>query len=105
MSRLFMLLLISNVALTRTATVKMVSGKRFEPAVVTIKAGDTVTWTNTDTVLHSATAKAQNGKIPFNSGMLPKDRSYSHTFTEPGTYDYFCVPHQNMGMKGQVVVE
>jgi amicyanin len=69
----------------------------FSPAVLTIAVGDTVTWTNRDAVVHTATGDG------FDSGDLAQGASYSVTFTAPGTYDYLCTPHPTM--TGRVVVE
>jgi len=70
----------------------------FAPAELTITAGDTVTWTNRDAVVHTATSV--NGA--FDSGDLETGASYSLTFTTPGTYDYLCTPHPSM--TGRIVV-
>lgn len=70
----------------------------FSPATLTITAGDTVTWTNGDAVVHTATSTAG----AFDSGDLAMGESYSFTFTEPGTYDYLCTPHPSM--TGRIVV-
>ena len=70
----------------------------FSPATLTIQVGDTVTWTNADGVVHTATA----GSAAFDSGDLAQGESYSVTFTEPGTYDYLCTPHPSM--TGRIVV-
>ena len=47
----------------------------------------------------------------FNSGFIfgaqnpaPGPRSYSLTFTQPGKYEYICVPHDMMGMSGYITV-
>ena len=66
--------------------------------MLTIAVGDTVTWTNRDTVVHTATSV--NGA--FDSGDLDVGESYSLTFTAPGTYDYLCTPHPSM--TGRIVV-
>jgi amicyanin len=70
----------------------------FAPETLTITAGDTVTWTNEDAVIHTATGV--NGA--FDSGDLDQGESYSLTFTTPGTYDYLCTPHPMM--TGRIVV-
>jgi amicyanin len=70
----------------------------FGPATLTITVGDTVTWTNEDAVVHTATSV--NGA--FDSGDLEQGASYSLTFTTPGTYDYLCTPHPSM--TGRIVV-
>ncbi len=69
----------------------------FSPAVITIKVGDTVTWTEQDSVHHTAT-----GGI-FDSGDLGQGQTYSKTFDKVGTYDYICSYHSSM--KGTVIVE
>ncbi len=70
----------------------------FSPEVITIKVGDTVTWTEQDTVHHTVTA----GGI-WNSGDLGQGKTYSKTFDEAGTYSYICNYHPNM--QGRVIVE
>ena len=70
----------------------------FAPALLTITVGDTVTWTNSDTLTHTATSV--NGA--FDSGDLDVGESYSLTFSAPGTYDYLCTPHPTM--TGRIVV-
>lgn len=70
----------------------------FTPATLTISAGDTVTWTNGDQVVHTATSTSG----AFDSGDLAPGASFSLTFTTPGTYDYLCTPHPTM--TGKIVV-
>ena len=64
----------------------------FQPAELRIRAGDTVRWTNEETVAHSVTAP--DG--PFDSGLLPPGAIYERRFDEPGVYVYRCVPHPFM---------
>jgi plastocyanin len=71
----------------------------FTPSSISVDEGDTVTWTNNGPTPHSATAN--NGS--FDTGILQKGRSGSHTFNEAGTFSYFCTPHPFM--KGTVVVQ
>ncbi len=88
----------------------------YKPATVTVKVGDTVQWINTGKTLHSVTLVpeiAQNpanvaepkGAKTFDSGFMPPGATFSYTFTVPGTYKYFCVPHEKAGMVGDVVVK
>ncbi len=70
----------------------------FAPAELTVVAGDTVTWTNLDPVVHTATSTTG----AFDSGDLAQGASYSVTFTTPGTYDYLCTPHPQM--TGRIIV-
>jgi plastocyanin len=70
----------------------------FTPATITIHVGDTVTWTNQGPSPHTATASDGS----FNTGVLNKGQSASHTFTKPGTFTYTCQIHPFM--HGTVVV-
>ena len=99
----------------RAVVVRMTQNKTFEPKTVTVKAGDTVVWKNVSDLTHSVTdisrlaTTAQDASLPpegkeFNSGLMPPGKEYSHTFAVPGTYKYFCIPHEEVGMVGTVVV-
>jgi plastocyanin len=46
------------------------------------------------------TVTAADGK--FDSGLIQPGGRWSHTFTQPGTYDFTCTPHPFM--KGVVIV-
>jgi plastocyanin len=71
----------------------------FSPATVTVSAGTTITWTNHDDIPHNIVEKDQK----FKSKALDTDDSFTHTFTEAGTYEYFCGLHPKM--IGKVIVE
>jgi plastocyanin len=73
----------------------------FSPATIKVKKGTTVKWTNKDSVAHTVTAK-DTSKGP-DSELLDQGESYSFTFNEVGTFEYFCKPHPNMQAK--VIVE
>jgi plastocyanin len=84
----------------------------FSPAVVWVEAGATVTWENASGS-HSATAYHPNNDRPmrvptaaasFDSGVMSDGDSFEHTFEEPGVYNYYCSPHEGLGMVGLVVV-
>jgi plastocyanin len=88
----------------------------YTPAKVAIKVGDTVQWVNGGETVHSVSttaANAQNpsdtsmpkGAVAFDSGFIPPGGDYSYTFTVPGTYRYFCLPHEKAGMVGVIVVK
>jgi plastocyanin len=64
----------------------------FDPASIEVDAGSTVTWTNDDGVPHTVTARGEG----FNSGVLLSGDSFEQSFSEPGTYDYFCAIHPSM---------
>ena len=70
----------------------------FDPPVLTVPVGSTVTWTNDDDIVH---VLKENGDT-FHSGALDTGDSFSQTFTVPGTIDYFCAIHPRM--TGKIVV-
>ena len=70
----------------------------FSPATTTIHVGDTITWTNDGPSSHTATAHGG----AFDTGVLKKGQSASHTFSHPGTFTYFCQIHPFM--HGTIVV-
>ncbi len=70
----------------------------FVPATLTVKLGDTVTWTNHDEEPH--TVAATGGA--FHSPGMDNNGTYSFTFTTAGTFDYVCSIHPFM--HGTVVV-
>ena len=77
----------------------------YDPSSVTISAGGTVTFVNSDTAPHTATSgNATDGPDGlWDSSLLMIDMSYSVTLDNPGTYDYFCMVHP--WMQGIVIVE
>jgi len=85
----------------------------FEPDRLVIQPGDTVKWVN-ESGAHTVTAfhpgNARPLRIPesatsFDSGvMLEAGITFEFTFTEPGVYDYLCLPHEFFGMVGTIVV-
>jgi plastocyanin len=70
----------------------------FSPATTTIHVGDTITWSNAGPSSHTATAHGGS----FDTGVLKKGQSASHTFTQAGTFTYFCQIHTFM--HGTIVV-
>ena len=77
----------------------------FIPSPVTIPIGGTVTWDNSDNAAHTATAgSATDGPSGvWDSSLIMAGGSYSFTFEEAGSYDYFCMVHP--WMAGLVIVE
>ena len=72
---------------------------KFDPEVLTVPAGTTVVWTNKDEVPHSVVS---SDKRFTQSGGLDTGDHYSYTFTDAGSYEYFCSLHPFM--KGKIVV-
>jgi len=74
------------------------------PSLIVIEKGKQVTWVNEDSAFHSITSGFYDTPTDlFDSGHLDPFESYTITFDEIGTYDYFCTLHP--WMKGQVIVE
>jgi len=103
-------LFLTNLALADDITVDMLNKmeKRsmvFSKEIVRISSGDTVFWKSTDPG-HNVEFISKNG-VPdgvekFKS-KVGKDAEF--TFTIPGIYAYWCVPHKTMGMIGFVIVD
>ncbi len=103
---------------SQAVTVGMLSegdARKFEPAELTIATGTTVTWQHISGSTHTATADPSKVKDPANvalpegvepwdSGDLTGGQSWSRTLDVPGTYRYFCIPHEGRGMVGTVIV-
>lgn len=78
-----------------------ISGFKFTPQTLTVKAGQIVSVINRDSVGHTVTA---DDGTSFESGLLGKDQSGTITApSKPGSYSFHCSPHPNM--KGTLVVE
>lgn len=71
----------------------------FDPPVATVPAGTEVVWRNSDPADHTVT----NTDGVFGSGTLGAGDTFTHRFSEPGTYEYQCAIHPEM--KGKVKVE
>ena len=97
------------------AEVTLTNQLRYEPAAVTISAGQAVRWRNTSALIHTVTAdpskamQAANVRLPagadaFDSGDIAPGESFTWTFTEPGEYRYVCIPHEGAAMLGTIMV-
>ena len=87
----------SNTAAVATGAVH-IKNFAFSPAVVTVRVGSTVVWTNDDSIQHDVTF--DGGGIA--SSVLNHNDTYSHTFSTAGTYHYICSIHPFM--HGTVIV-
>jgi len=106
-----------------TWTVDMTDENVFIPEDLQVRPGDTVVWENVGSVGHTVTAyeddipeeaeffasggfdseeAARNG-YP-DSGVIEGGESYEHTFSVEGTHEYFCIPHESIGMVGTIEV-
>lgn len=100
------------------------TAETFEPARLTVAAGETVVWKNTSTRAHSVTAyehglpdgaaffatggygseQAAREAWDGSAGAITSGQTYERAFEVPGEYRYFCIPHEAAGMMGTVVV-
>lgn len=80
-----------------------VEGFKFGPQSLEAKVGTKVTWTNKDGAAHTTTSGKPGTKDGKWEGQLQASGSFSFTFTQAGTFDYFCAIHNTM--TGTVVVK
>lgn len=80
-------------------------GNAFNPASRTITAGTSVTWTNKDGNIHTATSGTPGSPDNvFNSGNMNSGATFSFKFNNVGTFKYYCTIHGAM-MTGTIVVQ
>ena len=73
-----------------------INNHQFSPANLNVKKGTAITWTNQDSVAHAiATSDGGAGGGPRSPELQPK-ATYTYTFTNAGTYHYYCVLHPDM---------
>jgi plastocyanin len=76
----------------------------YKPSPLSVPTGATVTWTNGDDITHTVTSGAPGKKdARFEGRLAGKGAAYSHTFTESGSYPYYCERHQSM--VGEILVK
>ena len=73
----------------------------FSPAQITVAPATKVTWSNRDDIPHTVTDAGE--PRAFKSPPLDTGDTFSHVFSAPGTYHYFCSIHPHM--RGTVVVK
>jgi len=87
----------------------------FDPVGLLLRPGQTVRWINAGDNVHTSTAyhpanaghplRIPAAAEPWDSGYLVHPgESFELTLTVPGTYDYYCTPHEQAGMVGRLVV-
>jgi plastocyanin len=99
------------------------AGHSFEPANLTVRAGDPIRFRNDTSEAHSVTAYGDSlpdgaeyfasggargereARENISEGLLQPGKGYRVTLQTPGTYRYFCLPHEDDGMVGSITVE
>lgn len=76
----------------------------FEPAILRISSGDSITFMPIDTGHNAASKRGMipDGAEPWNGAV---DQELTVTLTLPGIYGYLCLPHYEVGMVGLIVVD
>jgi plastocyanin len=87
----------ASAAPVQTDHVNLPPSYQFDPAIIQVSAGTTVTWTNNDHFTHSV--KVQDGP----DHVIRPGESVSIAFDTPGEYPYICTFH-SQDMQGQVIV-
>lgn len=97
-----------------SVTIDATNSLRFIPASACLKAGGTVTWRNTGDLPHTTTDEPSLAALPADAKLpagatgwthdLVGGTSFSLKLTVPGTYKYFCIPHETLGMVGSITV-
>jgi plastocyanin len=94
------------------------SSLMFHPSTTTVKVGTTITWRNDEPITHTVTSgrfegvdkttglrSSQDPDGTFNAKLSGKGKTFSFTFTKPGTYTYYCDIHQGMNATITVVAD
>ena len=84
-----------------TATVD-IKDIQFTPKDITVKAGTTITWTNSDSIAHTVTKEDGPG-ADFDSGNVDGGGTFEQKFDAPGTVNYVCTIHP--GQSGTITVK
>lgn len=102
--------------------VGMSSDHAFDPKEITIESGETVTWINDSSEAHTVTALEESipegvdyfasggfssedaARDDVGDGLLKEGETFEVTFDVPGTFRYVCLPHEDHGMAGTIVV-
>jgi len=82
---------------SESGQVVSINNLKFSPAILKVQQGSTVIFTNNDTVAHTVTA------VSFDSGTIQPNKSFSHVFSQKGTFTYKCTLHPTM--TGTIIVE
>jgi plastocyanin len=104
-------------------SVQMTDSLTFDPQEFHVAVGEKVTFVNSSGAPHSVTAyddgipeggeyfasggfeSEEAARDDVAGGLIEPEGTYEVTFDQPGTYEYFCIPHEGSGMTGEIVVE
>jgi plastocyanin len=98
-------------------------GHSFEPQSTTVQSGDTIEFVNGTSEAHSVTAyddglprgadyfatggaqSEDEARSDIAAGLMQQGEKFELTLETPGRYRYFCLPHEDDGMTGTIIVE
>ena len=81
-----------------------IQGMAFSPANKTISVGTAIKWTNHDGFNHTVTSGVPGTPSGlFDSGNIGSNGTFSYTFTQAGTFNFFCKIHNSM--RGTITVQ
>jgi plastocyanin len=83
----------------QTANAVTIQNFAFSPASLTIKKGESVTWTNKDSTSHTITSDSN----VFQSASIGSGQTFSFTFNTAGQFPYHCSIHPSM--KAMIIVQ
>jgi parallel beta-helix repeat protein len=69
----------------------------YQPKHLRVKRGATVAWVNDDSALHTVTSGHERTPtlVPLQSPVMTRGQIYRYAFTQPGKYEYLCLPHMD----------
>jgi plastocyanin len=100
----------------------MPEGHRFSPSTLEVAVGEEITFENDGSESHTVTAVEESlpegadyfasggasteeeARNAVEDGLISNGDTFTLTLNEPGTYRYFCIPHESQGMTGTIVV-
>jgi plastocyanin len=94
---------ISGGATTHTIQVGA-GGNNFAPSTVNAQVGDIIRWTWVAGFHTTTSGTIPAGATAWDQTLTGAGQQFEYTVTTPGTYNYFCIPHQAMGMTGTIIV-
>ena len=90
----------TNSSLKATEHQIVINAFQFEPAVLIVKVGDSISWLNKDLVPHTATASDDS----WDTGEILTNQSKSITIVKGTTSSYYCFYHPTMKGKLEIVL-
>lgn len=75
----------------------------FTPANITVTVGDTIKWQWLNGTHTTTSATIPTGATSWNAPLDASHQTYFYVILQSGTYNYYCIPHQSLGMTGVII--